>query len=408
MNKKRLFIRSAVAIAVAASSTSAIAAGFQLNGQSATGLGRAFAGDAVIADNASVMARNPAAMALFDAPELSLGLIAIDTDVVVKDAKYGPTELPNFRSDLPEEQIGGVSYVPNIFYVHPINDKFAVGAGIYSNFGTKTEFGDDFAANEFGGLTDLKTVNFGLSGSYRINEQWSVGAGIDLITGSGKLKRSGLMMGDQLLNVDAEGTGFGWNTGVVYELSEKHRFGMSYRHSPDIKADGEMTYLAGRADMSGELVMRLPDIAEFSGFHQLTNQFAMHYSIQWIEWSTFDKLATTNGTVLNEYNWQDGWHYSIGGTYTVNSDWTVRAGYMYDTSAQDASKSTSIAVPDSDRQWLSTGLTYQATKNSKVDVGLTYLMGEDVSVSETNGFTSVEATTRANAWLYGVQYSYQF
>ncbi|WP_394210682.1 outer membrane protein transport protein [Enterovibrio calviensis] len=408
MNKKRLFIRSAVAIAVAASSTSALAAGFQLNGQSATGLGRAFAGDAVIADNASVMARNPAAMALFDAPELSLGLIAIDTDVVVKDAKYGPTALPNFRSDLPEEQIGGVSYVPNIFYVHPINDKFAVGAGIYSNFGTKTEFGDDFAANEFGGLTDLKTVNFGLSGSYRINEQWSVGAGIDLISGSGKLKRSGLMMGDQLLNVDAEGTGFGWNTGVVYELSEKHRFGMSYRHSPDIKADGEMTYLAGMADMSGELVMRLPDIAEFSGFHQLTNQFAMHYSIQWIEWSTFDKLATTNGTVLNEYNWQDGWHYSIGGTYTVNSDWTVRAGYMYDTSAQDVSKSTSIAVPDSDRQWLSTGLTYQATKNSKVDVGLTYLMGEDVSVSETNGFTSVEATTRANAWLYGVQYSYQF
>ncbi len=66
MNKKRLFIRSAIAVAVAASSTSAFAAGFQLNAQSATGIGRAFAGDAVIADNASVMARNPAAMALFD------------------------------------------------------------------------------------------------------------------------------------------------------------------------------------------------------------------------------------------------------------------------------------------------------------------------------------------------------
>lgn len=403
MNKKRLFIRSAVAMAVAVSSTSALAAGFQLNGQSATGLGRAFAGDAVIADNASVMARNPAAMALFDSPELSLGVIAIDTDVVVKDTTY-TTPLGN--SALNEEQIGDISYVPNLFYAHPINDKFSVGAGVYSNFGTKTEFGNTYAANEFGGLTDLKTVNVGLSGAYRINDQFSIGAGIDFITGSGKLKRSGLLLGDNLLNVDAEGEGFGWNAGVVYELNDNNRFGLSYRHSPDIKASGNMVYMAGLQDMSGDLVMRLPDIAEFSGFHQLNNKFAVHYSVQWIEWKTFDTLTTTNGTVLNEYHWQDGWHYSLGGTYTVNEDWALRAGYMYDTSAQDSKKS--ISVPDSDRQWLSAGLTYNWSKKASIDLGVTYLMGEDIQVKESNGITSISATTRANAWLYGIQYSYKF
>ncbi|STQ74700.1 porin [Grimontia hollisae] len=403
MNKKRLFIRSAVAMAVAVSSTSALAAGFQLNGQSATGLGRAFAGDAVIADNASVMARNPAAMALFDSPELSLGVIAIDTDVVVKGTTYS-TPLGN--SALNEEQIGDISYVPNLFYAHPINDKFSVGAGVYSNFGTKTEFGNTYAANEFGGLTDLKTVNVGLSGAYRINDQFSIGAGIDFITGSGKLKRSGLLLGDNLLNVDAEGEGFGWNAGVVYELNDNNRFGLSYRHSPDIKASGNMVYMAGLQDMSGDLVMRLPDIAEFSGFHQLNNKFAVHYSVQWIEWKTFDTLTTTNGTVLNEYHWQDGWHYSLGGTYTVNEDWALRAGYMYDTSAQDSKKS--ISVPDSDRQWLSAGLTYNWSKKASIDLGVTYLMGEDIQVKESNGITSISATTRANAWLYGIQYSYKF
>lgn len=403
MNKKRLFIRSAVAMAVAVSSTSALAAGFQLNGQSATGLGRAFAGDAVIADNASVMARNPAAMALFDSPELSLGVIAIDTDVVVKGTTYS-TPLGN--SALNEEQIGDISYVPNLFYAHPINDKFSVGAGVYSNFGTKTEFGNTYAANEFGGLTDLKTVNVGLSGAYRINDQFSIGAGIDFITGSGKLKRSGLLLGDNLLNVDAEGEGFGWNAGVVYELNDNNRFGLSYRHSPDIKASGNMVYMAGLQDMSGDLVMRLPDIAEFSGFHQLNNKFAVHYSVQWIEWKTFDTLTTTNGTVLNEYHWQDGWHYSLGGTYTVNENWALRAGYMYDTSAQDSKKS--ISVPDSDRQWLSAGLTYNWSKKASIDLGVTYLMGEDIQVKESNGITSISATTRANAWLYGIQYSYKF
>lgn len=62
----------------------AFAAGFQLNAQSATGLGRAFAGDAVIADNAAVMSRNPAAMALFDEMALSLGFETITTMIDVK------------------------------------------------------------------------------------------------------------------------------------------------------------------------------------------------------------------------------------------------------------------------------------------------------------------------------------
>ncbi|WP_260687624.1 outer membrane protein transport protein, partial [Vibrio parahaemolyticus] len=44
-----------------------------------------------------------------------------------------------------------------------------------------------------------------------------------------------------------------------------------------------------------------------------------------------------------DYQWQGGWHYAIGGTYYLNNNWTLRAGYMYDTSAQD--KVTSISVP---------------------------------------------------------------
>lgn len=62
------------------------AAGFQLNSQSATGIGRAFAGDAVIADNASVLSRNPAAMAMFNAPAFSGGLTFADIQVDVKNA----------------------------------------------------------------------------------------------------------------------------------------------------------------------------------------------------------------------------------------------------------------------------------------------------------------------------------
>ncbi|MBL4816535.1 MAG: outer membrane protein transport protein, partial [Shewanella sp.] len=66
----------------------ALCAGFQLNVQSSAGLGRASAGDAVIADNASSLARNPATMALFNEIALSAGIVSITSMVEVKDALY--------------------------------------------------------------------------------------------------------------------------------------------------------------------------------------------------------------------------------------------------------------------------------------------------------------------------------
>ncbi|MDV5170732.1 outer membrane protein transport protein [Photobacterium rosenbergii] len=415
MNKKRLFTKSLVAVAITMASQQAMAAGFQLNAQSATGLGRAFAGDAVIADNASAMARNAAAMSLFDAPAISLGLNAVDTDIEVKNITYAGLTTGGQPTDLPTQSIGDVSPVPNIYYIHPINDQWTLGGGIYSNFGTKTEFSNDFAANEYGGLTDVKSINFALAASYRFNEQWSVGGGLDIIYGSGELKRSNALVspapGGALVDVDADGVGFGWNIGTVYELNENHRFGLSYRYSPELEVDGDMFYAgakSGNPDISGDkLKIALPDMAEFSGYHRLNQQFAVHYSVQWIGWSAFEDLKTTGGDVLNTYEWQDGWHYAIGGTYYLNNDWTLRAGYMHDTSAQD--KRTSISVPDSDRNWFSGGFTYHIDSKSNIDVGVTYLLGEDVDVVEnSSGFSQVTATTRANAWLYGIQYSRSF
>ena len=57
--------RISLALCVAMSAlghSHAIAAAFNLNEHSASGLGRAFAGEGAVADNASVLARNPAAM----------------------------------------------------------------------------------------------------------------------------------------------------------------------------------------------------------------------------------------------------------------------------------------------------------------------------------------------------------
>ncbi len=429
MKQSRIFTRTLLATAVALTGQQAYAAGFQLNAQSATGLGRAFAGDAVIADNASSMARNPATMALFDAPELSLGFETITTDISISNFSGIP------YSDY--DDVGGTAVAPNIHFIMPVNDKFAWGINAYSNFGTSTDFSgsDELNNSLFGGETDIFSINLGLAGSYRINQQWSVGAGLDIIYGAGTLRRganeikastaaelaaSGMFTAEEIagivgtipsqaINVDnATGFGVGFNLGAVYELNDNNRFGLSYRYSPDIEAED---------DNDQKITLPLPDMVEFSGYHLIQDtKFAAHYSVQWIEWSEFDKVTFENlnqGVLTGEYEkaygWQDGWRLAVGGTYYLNNSFTLRAGYMHDTSAQD--ELTSISVPDSDRNWISAGATWHIDDKSNIDFGFTYLIGQDADVTELDPLTNepvLTATTRADAILLGLQYSRSF
>jgi len=401
------FKKTLLATALTLATVQANAAGFQLNAQSATGLGRAFSGDAVIADNASVMARNVAAMALFDKKALSLGINVLETDITVTDANY--QTITGYDGDSNYGSAGDTSIAPNIHFIMPLNEKFAVGINLYSNFGTKTEFDDSFAGAEYGGLTDVKSINMGLAASYRINQQWSVGAGLDIIYGQGLLERttSSALGSLEALDADAAGFGLGFNLGTVFELNENNRFGLSYHYSPEIEAEGDITY-NGTTVKDDTLYLPLPDMIEFSGYHRITDtQYAVHYSVQWIGWSAFDTLDTEAFGTINEYYWQDAMHFSIGGTYYLSDTWTLRTGYMYDQSAQD--EVTSISVPDSDRQWFSAGFTYHFSDNANLDVGATYLLGKDVSVSESTGTTSsITGTTHADAILAAVQYSHNF
>ena len=52
-----------------------------------------------------------------------------------------------------------------------------------------------------------------------------------------------------------------------------------------------------KALAAGGLTLHLPDYLELSGFHQVTDNLALHYSYKFTHWSRFKELHATFMTV---------------------------------------------------------------------------------------------------------------
>lgn len=435
MNRKNLFTRTALAAIVGAISSQAGAAGFQLNEYSTSALGRAFSGEGVIADDASVGSRNPAALTMFDRPEFSVGAIHINPSVDIK----GKSPLTGASTNAGD--IAPSALVPNIHFVAPINDKWAIGASGTTNFGLATDFKKDYAAGIIGGKTDLKTMNLNLSAGYRVNNQFSVGLGLNALYADAEITRhAGELPGmiglpvspsARVAQLKGDAWGFGWNAGLLYEFDEGNRVSFTYRSKIKVKfKDGEYQNdlppspildnlgIIGTNGQTipGKLDLNLPEIWEFAAYHRVAPKWAVHYNFAYTSWSEFKELRATrksDGQQLfkKEEGFRDAWRVALGTTYYHDDNWTFRTGIAFDDSPVPADK-RSISIPDQDRFWLSAGATYAFNKDMSVDVGLAYMHGKKVTIKEKLAETPLSPTyefeSSGKAWLYGMNFNYRF
>jgi len=420
------FTKTLIAASLAVISADSFAAAFQLAEQNASGLGRAYAGEASVADDASVVARNPALMSVFKEKQLSVAGIAVIPDVSLRgtEASNASTN-PNQLND---SSIAPSAVIPAGYFVMPVDDKFSIGFGAFSNFGLATEFDADYPAGQLAGETEIVTVNMNVSGSYKINEQFSVGLGLNYIYADAKIMRNfganpfGVPAQTEAVHLEGDDTGFGWNVGAMYQLDQNSRFGFNYRSETDITFDGQYSNqlpasapfngLAG-ASIPGSVEITLPAIAEFSGSHQLDGKTGLHYSVMWTGWESFDKLEAQveglNKPVFSkEENFSDAMRYSIGADYQFNDAVLLRAGIAYDESPADKNH-MSISIPDTDRFWYSFGVNYTMSEQSNLDIGMSILRGKTQKFTEPDnlgqqwGFES-----NGHAYLFGAQYNYTF
>ncbi|MFD0966057.1 porin [Seminibacterium arietis] len=507
--KVNIFTKIILSSALFSVAGGASAAAFQLAEVSSSGLGRAFSGEAAIAENASVVATNPALMTMFKNKQFSVGGIYVDSRIHLK----GKVEL-GVGSDTNLMQVDGSNnnvvpgaLVPNLYFVAPINDRFALGAGMNVNFGLKSEYKKDYSAGVFGGTTELGTVNFNISGAYRVTKGLSFGLGLNAVYAGAKVERTAGILSDvlklqdkkiagrdgryeQLAKLEKEyeekvklldriteverkkdlvaqlesykkgienahfvintakevqgkehvvtrledknAWGFGWNAGLVYEFNERNRVGLAYHSKVDIdfRDRNALSYAPSATKTteefirdhriavigSGGLTLNLPAYWEISGFHQLTDRFAVSYSYKYTQWNRFKKLHAKYDDGKEAFskneNYRNNSRLGLGVSYDVNDNLRLRAGIAYDEAAAESHPSASI--PDTDRTWFSLGATYKITPNLSVDAGFAHLRGKKVNFIEqqffAGGVANIKATyqSTAKANLYGLNLNYSF
>ncbi len=432
MKTNKTLLSCAVAFGLASVSTFTQAAGFQLAEYSATGLGRAYAGEAAIADNASAQWRNPAMLTYLEGTQVSAGAIYVNPNVdvegTVNHAQLGKTHASS--NDFAHDAV-----IPNFYLSHQLNEQVALGFALGTNYGMETDLGTEFAASHFGNQASVISKEANLNIAYQILPQLSIGGGVRYVMGEGHFGATApaknlirhpvtnnvmtLPKGTTLKYMEGEDNSWGWQVGSAWQINQDHRLGFAYKSEVVMDFEGHAEGVSYGSYKPGMMSVTLPATAELASFHQLNDQWAIHASINWTDWSSFKELTAVfpeKSDLIKSENWEDNYRFALGTTYQYDAKLALRAGVAYDTSAVD-DKNRTATIPETDRTWVSVGGSYIATPQLTLDAGFTYIFAKDATINEPRDASDQTAAAiggaftgnvSGNVWLIGVQANYRF
>lgn len=464
---------------VAVVSSQAFASGFKVNEQAASHSGRAFAGSAAVATDASVVFFNPAGMSRLDHSQASFGLSVISAEGEFRNGeRIDPAGMSSNMPITPQTPFGeagvynnggnflGDNVIPFGYYVHKLDEKAAIGFGIFAPFGTSTDYETSSLASALADETQLSTIAFQPSFSYQITDTLSLGAGLDIVYAQGLLSKEldlvplaaaygvyaaqvagGVDEAERInpeayrgyenkIEIEGDDWAFGFNVGLMWDISSTTTLGLAYRSEIDLKLEGESQFTTsdgvvafadpdrggpipagiypvdgatGRVDAQDSYVpLTGPHSATLSIAHQLNEKWQLLAGATWSDWSSFkyfDIIATEDGVIDdlsglgNNYvghiveNWQDTISYAVGTEYQLNPQWTLRSGYAFDESPVEDQYRTA-RVPDNDREWLTLGATFTLNNHWSFDGSFGYLLMDDSQLDEVNRDLNDEPTGR--------------
>lgn len=440
-----------VASAVMAAPVPALASGFQLVEQNASGLGNAYAGQAAAVRDASAIYFNPANLTRIPGRQFLISVEPIGIGTTFEDSGSArpffptvpPTTIPVPLGGTGGEA-GGWTPVPNTYVSWQAGSKTWLGFGVNIPFGLKTDWAGDWMGRFKAIESEVKTINLNPTIAFKLGESFSLGGGANYQRVSATLSQNvaygGLAYGAALSaggpaaaagilaqlggvtglaregtsTVDGDTWSWGWNVGLALQAGKEGHIGASYRSKIKHDVEGDVTFADAPAfATSGALgplgaalnsrfasgpvttQIELPETASIAASYE-GETFEVLADWTWTGWSSIQelKIDRTDGSTLSTapLNFEDTWRVGLGVNTKLNDKCWLRLGTAYDKApVQDQYRTPRL--PDQDRTWAAVGFQYKVGKSGAIDVGYAHLFIKDASSNLANQDTASSPPT---------------
>ena len=322
---------------------------FSNPGARAMGMGGAFLG---LSDDASAAYTNPAGLTQLVSPEIALEIRYTDTNTRWLDGgnvQYNPFNSSGLNYS---SQDDGTTSMPFFSFVYP-GERMSFAFYRYEMLNYDTEFqsagatwttGDGNNSGiifpyDVNGSLEIET--YGAAMGYKVNDQFSLGLGINyyLLDISSATDRfpPGDQIGVREAAVNGDG-GWGFNLGARWVATEWMSIGLSWRYAPELNYDA---VLSTRTDPGISFTtgteMNVPDVFGIGFSFRASDAWIINFDVNRVFYgqitdditSVFDSNQATD---LDPLKLDDGTEVHLGTEYTFATTYpvSVRVGAWYD------------------------------------------------------------------------------
>jgi len=316
-------------------------------------VGPAMSGITARANDASTVFWSPAGITRIDRPEL-----VVQATLVAMDSKFNVDE--SNRSGGNADSDFSLLPVPGLYYAQPLDERWTAGVSVTVPSGFGNDYGKTWSGRYLVQESELTFVALTGTLGYELTDQWSVGGGpIIMYTDStSKARVNNLVGSDGRVELEENGFGFGWQLGLMYDISDTARVAAVYRSEidpdlsgkPDFRNVGpllESTLKAkGLWEKNIDVDFKVPQQVQVGYFQEFKDDWSFTLDAVWIDTSEFgiQHVSVSDDDVSFPSEFKDAWAFMVGLRHEYRPDLAFSVGAAYLTSPASKSK-RSVALP---------------------------------------------------------------
>lgn len=378
------------------------------------------AGAQVMAEDASTAFQNAAGVFLLEGDsEWMVSGVALFSKVEF-DVDESKTTIPGSDGG----DAGSIAVGAGAFHTRKLNDKWGLTFSLNSVAGSALGYDKDFVGRYEGYDVDLLTVTFAPSVAYRINEDWSIAAGVPMTYGQLELTAAiPPLLGAATPDRDGkaeitDGDDFEVTVSfnVLWQVSDTVRLGASYlgKTEMDFSSDTKITLPGAGSGVSKDNInttveIKLPQVLATSALWDVNDKLTLTTRLAIEDWSELDSvpISTSQRGAAIPVNWDDVWSVALGMRYKAEGPWTYYTGVSYDSSPGSASDR--LVILPIDEQWrFAGGFTYALKDKRKIGVSVSWVELGDAPINRTTDVGSFGGDFSTNRIIFlGMNYSWR-